>query len=73
MNKVWYYTLDGSDKPGPFSDDELVRLIQQNIVTADHYIWMVDLSAWIPVRDSIYAFYLNEDPFRPEEAVQEQE
>ncbi|MBR2596633.1 MAG: DUF4339 domain-containing protein [Solobacterium sp.] len=73
MNKVWYYTLDGSEKPGPFSDDELVRLIQQKIVTADHYIWMVDLASWIPVRDSIYAFYLSEDPFRPENAAEEQE
>ena len=67
MNKVWYYTLDGSEKPGPYSDDELVRLIRQDIVTADHYIWMVDLASWIPIRESIYAFYLSEDPFHPDE------
>ena len=73
MNKVWYYTLDGSEKPGPYTDDELVRLIRQDIVTADHYIWMVDLASWIPVRESIYAFYLSEDPFHPDETANEQE
>ncbi len=73
MNRVWYYTLDGAEKPGPYSDDELVRLIQQNIVTAEHYIWMVDLASWIPVRESIYAFYLNEDPFHPDDPSDEQE
>ena len=73
MNKVWYYTLDGSEKPGPYTDDELVRLIRQDIVTADHYIWMVDLVSWIPVRESIYAFYLSEDPFHPDETADEQE
>ena len=49
------------------------RLIRQDIVTADHYIWMVDLASWIPVRESIYAFYLSEDPFHPDETADEQE
>ena len=58
MNKVWYYTLDGEEKYGPFSDEELVKLMNQGILTGNHYIWMTDLDEWVKVEDSIYSFYL---------------
>ncbi|NCB32342.1 MAG: DUF4339 domain-containing protein [Erysipelotrichia bacterium] len=58
MDKIWYYTADGDEKFGPYTDAELIRLIQQGIILKDHYIWMVDLSGWIKVSDSIYSVYL---------------
>ncbi|MCH4207155.1 MAG: DUF4339 domain-containing protein [Solobacterium sp.] len=58
MDKVWYYTEDGETKYGPYSDAELIKLIQEGIITKEHFIWMVDMSGWVKVDDSIYSVYL---------------
>lgn len=58
MEKIWYYTLDGSEKYGPFTDEDLVKLICQGILTEKHYIWMPELSNWLNVGHSIYSFYI---------------
>lgn len=58
MDKVWYYTEDGDKKFGPYTDEELAKLIQQGILTGSMYIWMTDLESWVKVSDSIYSVYL---------------
>ena len=60
-DKIWYYTRGDGEKYGPYSDTELVKLIQQGILTGEDYIWMMDLDQWILIGDSIYSFYLFEE------------
>lgn len=56
--KIWFYTKGDREKYGPYTDGELVKLIQQEILTEKDLIWMVDLDHWIAIGDSIYSFYL---------------
>lgn len=56
--KVWYYKKDSGQKFGPFSDRELIKLIEQEILVGTDDIWMVDLDEWISIRDSVYAYFL---------------
>lgn len=60
MEKVWYYTKNGQDKFGPYSEEELVKLIQQGILIKEDQIWMMDLEEWIAIGDSIYSFYFEQ-------------
>lgn len=59
MEKVWYY-MRRSDrqKLGPYTDIELVKLINQEIILPLDYIWMPDLENWIRVDQSIYSIYI---------------
>ncbi len=60
--KLWYYNKAGStEKPGPFSDEELTKLIWQGILTGEDLIWMVDLDEWLKIGDSIYSVYLEKN------------
>lgn len=59
-NKPWF-VLRNEEKLGPYSDDELVALIEKGIVTRTDFIWMFDLGGWIKVSESIYQFYLPEN------------
>ena len=61
MDKVWYYMKRDRNKYGPYSDQELIALIQQEILMAEDYIWMPDLKSWVRVGTSIYSFYLPEN------------
>lgn len=56
--KVWFYTKGDGQKYGPYTDVELVKLIQQEILVDDDYIWMVDLDHWIEIGNSIYSVFL---------------
>lgn len=58
MEKVWYYMKQDKTKYGPYSDEELKALIRQEILTADDYIWMPDLSGWLRVGNSIYSIFI---------------
>lgn len=61
MDKVWYYMKKDRNKYGPYSDQELIALIQQEILMAEDYIWMPDLKGWVRVGTSVYSFYLPEN------------
>jgi hypothetical protein len=69
MDKVWYYMKPDRNKYGPYSDQELIALIQQEILLAGDYIWMPDLKAWLKIGDSIYAFYLPENQPEIEDTI----
>lgn len=71
MDKVWYYMKQDRKKYGPYSDLEIIRLIQQEILEGIDYIWMPDLSNWIKVENSIYSVYLPQDKTIMVETVQE--
>ena len=58
MDKIWYYRNSSGEKYGPYTEEELIRLIQQQILSPDDGIWMVDLETWIPLMHSIYSFYM---------------
>lgn len=62
MEKVWYYMKRDRQKYGPYTDGEIIALIQQGTLTAQDYIWMPYLDAWLNVGRSIYSIYL---PARP--------
>lgn len=66
MDKVWYYMKTDRQKFGPFTDAELIRLIQQDILSADDWIWMPDMDGWLKVGDSIYSIYVSNAPNFPE-------
>lgn len=57
MDKVWYYTKGDGNKYGPYTDEELVKLIRQEILVEDDYIWMMDLDEWVRIGDTIYSVY----------------
>lgn len=58
MTKVWFYMKEDKKKNGPFSDEELVKLIKNEIIEENDKIWMTDLDEWITISDSIYSVYL---------------
>ena len=57
-DRIWYYAKPDGSKFGPYSEDELIRMLKNGLVTAEDYIWMVDFETWMNVGDSIYSFYL---------------
>ncbi len=56
-NKVWYYLKDDK-KEGPFTEEEIIKLIKHQIIEADDKIWMLDLKDWIALKDSLFSFYM---------------
>ncbi len=58
MDRVWYYMLQDRSKYGPYTDEELVSLVRQEILTDRDYIWMPAMKGWLRLGNSIYAFYL---------------
>ena len=61
MDKIWYYMKNDRQKYGPYTDAELINLIRQEILLAEDYIWMPDLTEWLKIGDSIYSEYLPTD------------
>ncbi|MCI2154760.1 DUF4339 domain-containing protein [Erysipelotrichaceae bacterium Oil+RF-744-GAM-WT-6] len=57
-DKVWYYAKEDGQKYGPYTDEELIKLIRNGILSENDLIWMTDLDDWISVGNSIYSFYL---------------
>ena len=58
MDKVWYYRKKDNQKYGPYTDEELIRLIRLEIINAEDEIWMVDLETWVNLGNSIYSCYI---------------
>lgn len=57
-DKVWYYAKEDGQKYGPYTDEELIKLIRNGLLSENDLIWMTDLDDWISVGNSIYSFYL---------------
>lgn len=62
MDKVWYYKQEDGTKYGPYSEDELIRMIKVGVLNENDMIWMVDFDNWMRLGDSIYSFYLDQEP-----------
>ncbi len=60
--KVWYYAKPDGSKYGPYTEDELIRLLKNGILTENDYIWMMDFENWMKIGESIYSFYLGNEP-----------
>ncbi|EFC05462.1 hypothetical protein HMPREF9013_1167 [Bulleidia extructa W1219] len=61
MDKIWYYLNHiTKEKAGPYTDEELIKLLNQGVVDVDDYIWMKDFENWLKVEDSIYSIYIGE-------------
>ncbi len=56
-NKVWFY-LKEEKKEGPFSDEEIIKLIKMEIITENDDIWMTKMNDWMKLKDTIYSFYI---------------
>jgi hypothetical protein len=56
--KIWYYAKPDGSKFGPYTDGELVKLLQNGILTKDDFIWMTDFESWMKIGNSIYSYYL---------------
>ena len=67
QEKIWYYQKEDGAKYGPYTDEELKRLIVNGILSSDDLIWMVDFDSWIRIGDSIYSVYLPEDKYKDKE------
>ena len=61
MDKIWYYTRGDGQKYGPYTDEDLIKLIRQGILEDEDYIWTTDLDEWVQIKDTIYSIYLEED------------
>lgn len=46
MDKIWYYTRGDGQKYGPYTDEDLIKLIHQGILEGEDYIWTTDLDNW---------------------------
>lgn len=57
MDKVWY-VRSSKRKGGPFTEEELIRLIRQEIVNEEYEIWNPDMEKWMRLIDSVYSFYM---------------
>ena len=57
MNKIW--KIRG--KEGKFTDEELIRMIQDGELSYDDYITTNEMKTWLRIRDTIYQFYLKGD------------
>lgn len=57
-DRIWYYTRGDGQKYGPYTDEELVKLIQQGILTEEDYVWTMELSQWAMIGDTIYSSYI---------------
>ena len=42
-----YLAVDGT-QAGPFSDEELVKLVQNDLLTPETLVWKAGMSAWTP-------------------------
>ena len=60
MDRIWYYSKGGEENFGPYTEEDLIRLLQKHILNENDYIWMSRLDDWIRIGDSIYSFYLDE-------------
>lgn len=45
-------------KCGPFSEEECIRLIRQEIIEPSDFIWNTYMENWLRLSDSIYSFYI---------------
>lgn len=61
MEKVWYYMKPDRSKYGPYTDNELIALIRQEILSGDDYIWMPEMKGWLKIANSIYSIYIPEE------------
>ena len=61
MDKIWYYTRGDGQRYGPYTDEDLIKLIRQGILEGEDYIWTTDLDKWVQIKDTIYSIYLEED------------
>ncbi|MEA4874871.1 GYF domain-containing protein [Anaerorhabdus sp.] len=57
MDKIWY-VRSSKRKGGPFTEEELIRLIRQEIVDEEYEIWNPDMEKWMRLVDSVYSFYI---------------
>lgn len=57
-DKIWYYAKPDGSKYGPYTEEELIKLLKNGILTERDYIWMTAFENWMKVGDSIYSFYL---------------
>lgn len=73
QEKIWYYQKEDGAKYGPYTDEELKRLIVNGILSSDDLIWMVDFDSWIKIGDSIYSVYLPEDKGKDKEEEKDQD
>ena len=61
MDKIWYYTRGDGQRYGPYTDEDLIKLIRQGILEGEDYIWTTDLDEWVQIKDTMYSIYLEED------------
>ena len=67
--KIWFYAKPDGSRYGPYTEDELIKLLKNGILDEKDYIWMMDFENWMKVADSIYSFYLGmEQPILGQES-----
>ncbi|MFV0479181.1 MAG: DUF4339 domain-containing protein [Anaerorhabdus sp.] len=59
MDKVWY-VKSPKRKGGPFTEEELIKLISAEIIDKEYEIWAEGMEQWISLEDSVYCFYMPE-------------
>ena len=57
-DKIWDYAKPDGSKFGPYTEEELIKLLKNGILTADDFIWMTEFENWMNIGNSIYSYYL---------------
>ncbi|MBR2802047.1 MAG: DUF4339 domain-containing protein [Erysipelotrichaceae bacterium] len=55
-NKEVLWQIHGRE--GTYSDQELIEMIKRGEVSPEDLLTNRDLKAWLPLKETIYAFYL---------------
>ncbi len=60
MDKIWYVKQSGSEV-GPFSEQQLIDMIQAKLIKMDTQIWAEFMSEWYTIEQTIYHSYKKEE------------
>jgi hypothetical protein len=47
MASSWWYALDDGSQRGPFQKDEIERLIEQDVIKSDTFLWSEGMENWV--------------------------
>ena len=56
----WYYVSNDSKQNGPYTEKEMVQMIQNGMIQANMYVWATGMADWVFLKNSSLASYMNQ-------------
>lgn len=57
LEQIFYYRTT-TKQEGPFTEEEMIRMIQTGLIDAECEMLILEMENWIKLKDSIYSFYM---------------